>query len=63
MPESTLKNNSNTITFHFVQEGSARDEWNTAYIKTYINVADMDTKPLPSGEKFVIFVSMILHYL
>ncbi len=36
---------------HFVCEGCARDEWRTAYINMHDNVADLLTKPLPSGEK------------
>ena len=39
IPKSTLNNKSNAIAFHFVQEGSARDEWRKAYINTHINVS------------------------
>ena len=49
MPESTLKNESNTIALHFVREGSARDEWRKAYINKNIYFADMMTNPLPLG--------------
>ena len=63
MPESTLKKKTKSISFHFVREGSARDEWRTAYINTHENVAEMLTKPLPSGEKRWKFVRMILHHL
>ena len=49
MPESTLKNESNTIALHFVREGSARDEWRKAYINKNIDFADMMTNPLPLG--------------
>ena len=49
IPESILKKKTKSIAYHFVREGSARDEWRTAYINTYENVSDMLTKPLPSG--------------
>ena len=61
-PESTLKKKSNTIAYHFVREGVARDEWRTAYVNTDENVADLFTKPL-SGAKRAKFVRMILHYV
>jgi hypothetical protein len=51
MPHSNLKKKSNAIAFHFVREGTARDEWRTTYINTHDNPSDMLTKPLPSGEK------------
>ena len=62
-PQSTLKKKSNSIAFHFVREGTAKDEWRTTYINTHENVADLLTKPLPSGEKQWKFVSMLLHHL
>ena len=63
LPQSTLKKKSNSIAFHFVREGTAKDEWRTTYINTHENVADLLTKPLPSGEKRWKFVSMLLHHL
>ena len=63
LPQSTLKKKSNAIAFHFVREGVARDEWRTAYIITHDNVADLLTKPLPSGEKRWKFVSILLYHL
>ena len=62
-PESTLKKKSNAIAYNFVREGFACDEWRTAYINTHENVADLFTKPLPSGEKRWYFVGMLLHHL
>ena len=47
----SLKNKSNSIVFHFVQEVTARDEWRTTYIKTNDNTSDMLTKHLPSERK------------
>ena len=63
VPESTLKKKSQSIAYHFVREGCARDEWRTTYVNTHLNPADLLTKPLPSGEKRVSFVRMILHHV
>jgi hypothetical protein len=63
MPPSELKKKSNSIAYHFVREGCARDEWRTTYINTHLNPADMLTKPLPLGEKRSKFVRMVLHHL
>eukprot|EP00970_Alexandrium_tamarense_P013767 scaffold3678_cov106-Alexandrium_tamarense.AAC.1 len=67
LPSSTLKKKSNSIAYHFVREGCARDEWSdewrTTYINTHLNPADMLTKPLPPGEKRSKFVRMVLHHL
>ena len=51
IPHSTLKKKSNSIAYHFVREGCARDEWRIAYINTHENPADLLTKPLSGGEK------------
>ena len=51
IPDSTLKNKSQSIAYHFVREDTARDEWSTAYVNTHLNPADILTKPLPSGDK------------
>ena len=63
VPHSVLKKKSNSIAYHFVREGVARDEWRTAYVRTIFNPADLLTKPLPSGEKRKRFVSMLLYHL
>ena len=63
IPDSTLKKKSQSIAYHFVREGVARDKWRTAYVNTYLNPADLLTKPLPSGEKRTGFVCMIIHYI
>jgi hypothetical protein len=62
-PTSTLKKKSNAIACHFVREGRARDEWWTVYINTRDNVADLLTKPLPSGEKERKFIQMLLDHI
>ena len=51
IPDSTLKKKSQSIAYFFVGEGSARDEWRVAYIKSSLNEADFLTKQLPHGEK------------
>ena len=63
IPNSTLKKKSQSIAYHFVREGVARDEWRTAYINMHKNPADLLTKPLPAGEKRHNFVGMILHHI
>ena len=63
MPESTLKKKSQSIAYHFVREGSARDEWRTVYVNTHLNEADLLTKLLPSGEKRAGFVRNLLHHI
>ncbi len=60
-PASTLKKKSNTIAYHFVQEGCACNEWYTAYVNAHNNVADLLTKPLV-GPKRSNFVQMLLHH-
>eukprot|EP00957_Ditylum_brightwellii_P209593 15362395-Ditylum_brightwellii.AAC.1 len=54
--DSTLKKKSQSIPYHFVKEGSARDEWQTLYANTSENESDLQTKFLPDGEKRKLFV-------
>ena len=63
VPESALKKKSQSIAYHFVREGVARDEWRTAYVSTHENEADLLTKQLPSGEKRKNFVMRLLHHI
>ena len=63
IPDSTLKKKSQSIAYHFVREGSARDEWRTAYVNTHLNPSDLLSKSLPGGEKRSRFVRMILHHV
>ena len=63
VPHSVLKKKSNSIAYHFVREGCARDEWRMAYVRTASKPADLLTKPLPSGEKRKRFVRMLLYHL
>jgi hypothetical protein len=61
VPDSMLKKKSNSIAYHFVREGAAKDEWRTSYVKTTINPADLLTKALRSGENRRRKVRMILY--
>ena len=63
IPDSTLKKKSQSIAYHFVREGVARDEWRTSYVNTHENESDLLTKVLPSGEKRKNFVRRILHHI
>ena len=63
IPDSTLKKKSQSIAYHFVREGIARDECRTAYVNTHENPADLLTKPLPAGEKQHMFVRLNLHHI
>ena len=63
MTHSVLKKKSNSTTYHFVREGSAKDEWRTTYVNKNEKPADIMTKPLPSGEKRTKLTRMLLHNL
>jgi hypothetical protein len=63
IPDSTLRKKNQSICYHFVREGAARDEWRTTYVNTHDNEADLLTKLLPSGEKRRGFVRSILHHI
>ena len=60
---STLKKKSASISFHYVIEGIAKDEWITAYINTHLNPVDVLTKSLHGGQKHSNFLSFLLHYV
>jgi len=62
-PDSTLKQKSNSIAYHFVvREGAAKDEWRTAYINTNENPTDLFTKMLVAGKR-EHFIWMLLNYI
>ena len=63
IPDSVLKKKSQSIAYHFVREGAARDEWRTGYVNTHENPADILTKSLLPGEKRTNFVNMILYHI
>ena len=62
-PDSTLKKKSQSIAYHFVREGVAKDEWRTSYVNTHDNEADLLTKLLPASEKRRGFVRNLLHHI
>ena len=62
IPDSTLKKKSQSIAYHFIREGVARDEWRTSYVNTHDNEADLLTNQLPHGEKRKGFVCILLHH-
>ena len=62
-PGSTLKKKSQSIAYHFVREGVAKDEWRTTYVNTHDNESDLLTKQLPYGEKRMRFVTKLLHHI
>ena len=63
MPNSTLKKKNQSIAYHFIREGAARDEWRTSYVNTHDNEADLLTKQLPAGAKRIGFVRRMLHHI
>ena len=63
IPDSTLKKKSQSISYHFIREVYARDEWRTSYVNTHDNEADLLTKLLNSGEKRKGFVQNLLHHI
>ncbi len=60
LPESTLKKKSNSIAYHYVREGTARDEWRISYVNTHENPSDIMTKAVPGGEKRRYLVRMMM---
>jgi hypothetical protein len=64
IPDSTLKKKSQSIAYHLVHDGAARDEWRTAYVNTHgDNEADLLTKCLPAGAKRKGFIRNIIHHI
>ena len=63
IPDSFLKKKLQSIAYHFVREGVARDEWRTSYVNTHDNEADLLTKLLPAGKKRQGFVKNLLHHI
>jgi hypothetical protein len=58
-----LKKKNQSIAYHYVREGVARDEWRTSYVNTYENESDLLTKLLPFGAKRIGFVKRMLHHI
>mmetsp|Transcript_36419 Transcript_36419/g.36807 ORF Transcript_36419/g.36807 Transcript_36419/m.36807 type:complete len:152 (+) Transcript_36419:1096-1551(+) len=62
-PHFQLKKRSNSVAFHYIQEGSALDKWRITYINTDENIADLMTKNIPSRAKRMKFCKMLLYFL
>ena len=60
---SILRKKYNSIAYHFVREGTAKDEWRQAYVNTDKNCSDMLSKSLLGGRKLRKFTSMIIHHV
>jgi hypothetical protein len=63
IPNLMLKKKNQSIAYHFIRKGAARDEWRTVYVNTHDNEADLLTKLLPSGQKRMGFVRRMLHHI
>ena len=63
MPDSQLKKKSNSIAFHCISEGTARDEWRFSYINTHENPSDILTKSITNSSKRDKISRTILHHL
>eukprot|EP00957_Ditylum_brightwellii_P205789 15345434-Ditylum_brightwellii.AAC.1 len=63
IPNSQLKKKSQSIAYHFVREGSTRDEWQISYVNTNDNESDLPTKLLPDGGKIKCFVRCLLCHI
>ena len=63
MPDSMLRKKSNSVAYHFVREGTARDEWRCTYVKSEHNHSNLLTKIIPNGEKRMFHVRKILHWI
>ena len=48
---STLKKKPQSIAYHIVREGAARDEWRIEYVNTHDNHTYLLTKVIPISEK------------
>ena len=49
--ESQLQKKLNSVAYHFVWEGTARDEWRCTYVKSKDNHSDLLSKILAVGTK------------
>ena len=63
IPDSTLKKKSQSIAYHMIREGAARDEWKITCASTHENEADLLTKQLTSGPRRRGFVMNLIHHI
>ena len=52
IPDSMLRKNTASVSYHFVWESVSPDEWRTTYINTKENLSDVSTKNLPVGKNW-----------
>lgn len=62
-PESQLRKKSNSVAYHFVREGTAKDEWRCAYVRSEDNHSDLLSKVLPAGPKREKHCEQLLHWI
>ena len=62
-PDSQLKKKSNSIAYHFVREGTARDEWGFYRIESKDNPLDLATKILPDSGPRKTHVQNLLRWI
>ena len=64
VPESHLQKEKNqSIAYHFVREGVARDEWVTSYLNTHNNEDNLLTRIFPSGNKKEHCIFLFIHQI
>lgn len=63
IPDSKLKKKNQSICYHMVREGAARDVWRTGYVKSDANEVDLLTKVHPHEEKRKRFIRNLLHHI
>ena len=63
LPEPTLKNKINSISYHSVREEVVTGEWLTGYEPTDTNVLDLLTKPVPGGKTRTRLVLGVMYYI
>ena len=61
LPEYTINNKINSITDHFVREGSAKAEWRCGRVGTDDNPSDLMTKSSISGDSRIRKVQMLIY--
>ena len=63
VPDLKLNKKSQSIEYHFVGKGVARDKCRTEYVSTHENPVDLLTKVLHMGDKRRGFVRMLQHHI
>ena len=63
VPVSTLNKEMNSLSCHFIFKGCAHDKWQTVYVNTHLNCADILTKCLPVWLKRLGFIRKVMYWL